>query len=139
TGSTATTFAASGIGNGTYYLRVRATNSFGTSGPSNEATLVVGGGGCSIAPGAPGSLTITQNSGGNVAFRWTAAAGGPTTYVLEAGSAPGLANLATVDLGGTGTAFATSGVGAGTYYVRVKAANACGTSAPSNDVVLIVP
>ncbi|MCX6553298.1 MAG: D-Ala-D-Ala carboxypeptidase family metallohydrolase, partial [Acidobacteria bacterium] len=138
TGNTATTFAASGVGSGTYYLRVRATNNAGTSGPSNEAIMVVGGGGCTVPPGAPGGFTLTQNSGGNVAFRWTAAAGGPTTYVLEAGSAPGLANLANVDLGGTGTTFATSGVGAGTYYVRVRARNACGLGAASNELVLLV-
>ena len=138
TGNTATTFAAGGVGNGTYYVRVRATNSVGTSGPSNEAIMIVGGGGCTAPPGAAAGLTITQNSGGSVAFRWSAAQGGPTTYILEAGSAPGLANLATVDIGGTGTTFATSGVGAGTYYVRVRARNACGASGPSNEVVLVV-
>ncbi|MCX6552400.1 MAG: hypothetical protein NTY02_15585, partial [Acidobacteria bacterium] len=138
TGSAATSYAAGGVGNGTYYVRVRATNSAGTSGPSNEAILVVGGSGCSGPPGAPGGLTITQNSGGHVAFRWSAAAGGPTTYVVEAGSGPGLANLARIDLGGTGSTFAASGVGSGIYFVRVRAGNTCGTSGASNEVALIV-
>lgn len=138
TGTTATTFTASGIGSGIYYVRVRATNSLGASGPSNEAILIVGGSGCTVPPGIPGGLTLTQNSGGSVAFTWSGASGGPGTYVLEAGSAPGLSNLAVVDLGGTGTAFATSGVAAGVYYVRVKAANACGTSGASNEVVVAV-
>jgi len=135
TGNTATTFPAGGVGDGTYYVRVRATNSAGASGPSNEAIMIVG---CTSAPGVPSGLTTTQNSGGNVAFSWSAATGGPTTYFLEAGSAPGLANLANSDLGGTGTTFATSGVGAGTYYVRVRAANACGKSGASNEITLVV-
>jgi len=138
TGSIATTFGAGGVANGIYYVRVRATSSVGTSGPSNEVIMVAGGGGCTLPPGAPGGLTIIQNSGGSVAFKWSTAPGGPTTYVLEAGSAPGLANLANVDLGGTGTTFATSGVGAGTYYVRLRAANACGKGGASNEVVLVV-
>jgi len=137
TGNTVTAFAAGGVASGTYYVRVRATNSAGSSGPSNEAIMVVGGGGCTSPPSAPSGLTITQNSGGTVAFRWAEASGGPTTYILEAGSAPGLANLATVDIGGTGTTFATSGVGAGIFYLRVTAANACGKSGASNEVVLV--
>jgi hypothetical protein len=79
-----------------------------------------------------------------VQFGWTApsaavSSNGPTTYILEAGSGTGLSNLANVDLGGTGTTFATSGVGAGTYYVRVKAKNLCGASTASNEFTLIVP
>jgi hypothetical protein len=42
TNSTATSFSAGGVANGTYYVRVRATNSAGTSGASNEVKLVVG-------------------------------------------------------------------------------------------------
>jgi len=137
TGNTATSFAAGGVGSGVYYVRVRATNSAGTSGPSNEAIMTVGGGGCTSAPGAPSGLTITQNSGSAVGFTWLAASGNPSNYILEAGSASGLANLATVDVG-TATTFSTGGVGAGTYYVRVRARNACGTSGPSNEVVLAV-
>jgi len=96
----------------------------------------VTGGGC-VSPGAPSGLVITTNSGGTVGLQWNAASGGATSYVLEAGSAAGLANLANSDVGAT-TAFSTSGVGAGTYYVRVRAKNACGTSAASNEVTIVV-
>jgi hypothetical protein len=136
TGSTATSFSAGGVGAGTYYVRVKATNAAGTSAASNEATLVVGGGG---APGAPTGFTITGNSGGTVSFAWNAASGGPTSYIIEAGSAPGATNLANSDLGGTATIFTAAGVGRGTYYVRLRAKNAFGVSGPSNEVVLVVP
>jgi len=134
TGNAATSFGAGGVGDGAYYVRVKAANGETTSAASNEVLLRVG---CSSAPGAPSGLTITQNSGGNVAFLWTAASGSPAGYTLRAGSAPGLSNLAIVDVGNT-TAFAAGGVGAGTYYVRVVATNACGTSGASNEVVLTV-
>jgi len=94
--------------------------------------------GCTGPPGAPSGLVITQNSGGNVAFRWNAATGDPTNYFVEAGSAPGLTNLANVDVGNA-TTFAASGVGSGTYYIRIRARNPCGASGASNEVILIVP
>ena len=139
TGSTATSFAASSVGNGTYIIRVKGTNSSGTSSASNESTLVVGTAACTAAPGAPGAFTLTSNSGGNVSFSWTAASGSPTTYVIEAGSTSGSANLVPgSDLGGTALTFSAS-AGKGTYFVRLRAKNACGTGAASNEVVLVVP
>jgi fibronectin type III domain protein len=140
TGSAATTYTAVGVGPGSYYVRVRASNNDGRSAPSNEVLLVVGGGGggCTTAPGAPGGLTLVSNIGSTVVLSWTAASGSPTTYIVEAGSASGLSDLANSDLGGTSTTLTATNVGAGTYYVRIRARNACGTGAPSNEIVLTV-
>jgi all-beta uncharacterized protein len=135
TGSTATSFAAAGVGAGTYYVRVRAANGSNASAPSNESTLVVSGaGGCSSAPAAPAGLTGSVN-GTTVTLGW-GSVGGASSYVLEAGSAPGLSNLVVSDQGGATSLTATASPG--TYYVRVKAKNACGTGAPSNEIVLAV-
>jgi Protein of unknown function (DUF642) len=137
TGTTATSFIASGVGTGTYFVRVRAVTSAAISGPSNEVTVVVGGGPCVFGlPGAP-VLTLTANTGGTVAFAWTTPPGNPVAYVLEAGSASGLANLANSTLGPV-TTFGTTGVAPGTYYVRVRARNACGLGLASNEIQLIV-
>ena len=137
TGSTSTSYASGGVGSGTYYVRVRATNSAGTSGASNESTLVVGGAGCTAVPSAPASFALTYNSGGTVSFTWGASACA-TTYVIEAGSSPGLSNLANSDLGSVATSATFNGVGAGIYYVRLRGRNAYGASAPSNEVTLVV-
>jgi hypothetical protein len=59
--------------------------------------------------------------------------------VLEAGTAPGLANLiAGLALGPTPVLVAPN-VPPGTYRVRVRAANGALVSAPSNEVTVVVP
>jgi hypothetical protein len=124
--------------NGTYYVRVRGRNAAGVGPPSNEIIVVVGGGGgCSSAPSAPGTLSFTKN-GSLVTLNWGASGGAPSTYLVEAGTGPSLANLVVFDIGGPGTSFAAQAP-PGVYYVRIRARNACGTSAPSNEVVIPVP
>jgi matrixin len=138
TGGTATSFSSGNVGSGSYYLRVKAANAAGTSAASNESLLNVGGGGCSTAPGAPGGLT-TSASGATVTLAWKAASGNPSSYVVEAGSAPGLSNLANSDLGSPATSYVAAGVGRGAYYVRMRGRNACGTGPASNEALLVVP
>jgi hypothetical protein len=98
---------------------------------------VEGAGPC-VAPAAPAGLAATFNVGGVVSLTWNGPTVSPTTYVIEAGSLPGITNLANSDLGGPGTSMTTTGVAPGTYYVRVRARNACGISAPSNEIVVVV-
>jgi matrixin/fibronectin type III domain protein len=136
TGNTATVFTGDGVPSGSYYVRVKATNGAGTGPASNESVLVVGGA-CSGAPPAPAGFTLTFNSGGTVSFAWGASPGA-TSYIIEAGSASGAANLANANLGSSATSATFGGVGRGTYFVRLRATNACGTSGPSNEVVLAV-
>jgi uncharacterized protein DUF6252/fibronectin type III domain protein len=136
TGNVATSFSASGVGSGTYYVRTRAKSAGGLSAPSNEVTLVVGGGPCA-APGPPSGLALTSNAGGTIVLTWAPGSGSPTSYLIEAGSGPGLTNLANSDLG-LATTLTATGVGAGTYYVRVRAKNGCGTSGPSNELTIVV-
>jgi hypothetical protein len=125
----------------TYYVRVRARNAAGISGPSNEVIVVVAGGGgaCNGAPNAPTAL-VASSSGSSVTLQWNAPSGGcaPSFYIIEAGSAPGLSNLATVNTSNAATTFSANGVGSGTYYVRVRAGNARGAGGSSNEAVLVV-
>jgi Tol biopolymer transport system component len=135
TGSTATSFSSGGVADGTYYLRVRATNAVGSSGPSNEAILQVG----PAPPGPPAALAASA-AGSTVTLSWTAptTGGAPTSYTIEAGSSPGLTNLATVATGSTATTFSAGGVATGGYYLRVRAVNSYGASPPSNEFLLCV-
>ena len=88
-------------------------------------------------PGAPANLSA-QVVGTSVQLAWTAGSGSVSTYLIEAGSAPGLANLASFPTGSTATAISVTAVPAGTYYVRVRAANVDGASPPSNEVLVVV-
>ena len=131
TGSTATSFTASGVGAGTYFARVRAVNDAGRSTPSNEVIFAVT---CVGPPGPPpGQLGWTTRLKSTMQIFWNAAAGFVTSYVVEVGSFPGGRNLAVVDTGSTALSYTFTGVLPGTYYVRVRGKNPCGTSGPSNE------
>ena len=133
----ATSFSASAVPAGTYYVRIRAIAADGESLPSNEVTVVVGvATACAAPPAAPMNLIASLN-GTTVQLSWTAGSGCPATnHMVQAGSAPGLANLAMVNTGALAGFSATAPPGI--YYVRVIAQNAFGTSAPSNEVNIVV-
>ncbi len=118
---------------GTAYVRVQAIDATGTSVPSNEVTLTVGGGAQAVP--APPSNLQADVVGTTVNFTWRAGLGGglPLGVVLEAGTYPGGANLGAVPLP-ISTSVSIPGVPPGTYFVRVYAANAAGRSLPSNEV-----
>lgn len=85
-------------------------------------------------------LTLAHSVvGSHVTFVWVPSSQGPapTVFLLQAGSVPGAADIATVRLPGTQTSFAVDAA-AGTYYVRILATNGAGASAPSNEVVVTI-
>jgi hypothetical protein len=94
---------------------------------------------CSAAPSAPGGLVPSKN-GTIVTLNWTPATGSDpvSTYVIEVGNTPGTNNIGTFVAPGSASTFQREAP-PDTYYVRVFARNACGTSAPSNEVVVTVP
>jgi hypothetical protein len=118
---------------GVYYMRVHASTGGVLSAASNEVELGVEG---LTIPNAPTDL-VAVSSGTSMTFNWIAPRVGvrPTSFVLEAGSGPGLANLASLSLTAA-TTFTVSNVPPGTYHVRVRAATGAGTGAASNDVVV---
>lgn len=97
------------------------------------------------APDAPSGLTYLVN-GSNVSLFWTHATGTFTHYFIEAGPSEGTtfftfptssltnASLQTQLI----SAFSTAGVGAGNYYVRVRAANNTEIGPATSDVLLPV-
>jgi hypothetical protein len=91
---------------------------------------------CTAPPSAPANLTSTI-SGAFVTLTWTPAASGcpATSYVVHAGTAPGLADITSAPVT---TATLTATAASGTYYVFVVAQNAFGASKPSNIVTVVV-
>ncbi len=91
-----------------------------------------------VAPGPPQGFTASA-SGLRASMSWTPPASGAVTdYLIEAGSAPGATNLATLPVGPTTTSYSVVGP-AGTYYVRVRARNGCGSAASEDVVVTLTP
>ena len=125
-----TTAFTTEVPSGTYYVRIRAQNAEGDSDPSQEIEVRLPG-----TPQRPTGL-VSMSASGVVDLRWTASAGGyaPTGYVIEAGSGPGLSDLARLQVGNV-TRFTTTAQ-PGVYYVRVRAINSRGTSLPSNEIVV---
>ena len=121
---------------GIFEVRVRAVSACGASEATNDVVLGVGG--ATLPPGAPEDLTTTVN-GSAVTFTWSAPLTGGTAagYVLEAGTGPGLSDIARVPL--AGTTLTAPNVPAGAYYVRVRAVNGAGLGEASEEVQLIVP
>jgi len=88
---------------------------------------------------APPASVSAEIRGRAVTLRWQPGAGADAaSYVLEVGSGPGRADLLVVGTGGRDTLLRTDGVPDGTYYVRLRAASASGTSAPSSELVVSV-
>ena len=132
---TSITFTSPLVGTG--YVRVQAFDATGYSAYSNEVTLSVGT--TTPVPAAPVNLTSTL-TGTTVTFRWAAGMGGglPLGLVLEAGTAPGAANIGSFPLPLSLEA-SVPGVPPGTYFARIYAVNATGRSAPSNEVRVDMP
>jgi hypothetical protein len=63
---------------------------------------------------------------------------GPSSFVIDVGSGPGLTDLAMLGIDGLLRGLSVAAP-SGTYYVRLRSVNGCGTSGPSNEIVVSVP
>jgi hypothetical protein len=125
-----TSFSAS-AGPGTYYVRLYAVNADGVSAASNEVVVTLTQ---VCTPTAPHNLRAMIR-GTELFLSWRPSAGIVTSYVLQAGFAPGQTAL---EFPTTATFF-NANVGSGTYTARVIATGPCGTSAASNEVTVSFP
>jgi hypothetical protein len=133
-----TSFSASGVGNGTYFVRLRQQGPSLASAPSHEISFTLPG--ACAAPAVPPNLTATRIGTNGVLVSWDLGGVGtaaPSSWVLEAGTAPGAANIGVVPL--PQRFILAPGVGAGTYFVRVYALNSCGASPRTADVSITIP
>jgi fibronectin type 3 domain-containing protein len=128
TNGTTTTFTDTGLHNGsTYFYFVAANNGVGGSPNSNEVSTIPAATG--TAPAAPAGLTATAGNA-SVQLTWNASAGA-TSYSVYRGTTAG-GEAATAVGTSTTNSFADTGLTNGTtYYYKVTATNATGTSARS--------
>ncbi|HQZ39565.1 MAG TPA: fibronectin type III domain-containing protein [Vicinamibacterales bacterium] len=123
---------------GSWQVRVRAETSGGAGAASPIVTLAPAG--CAAPPGppqAPWPLTTFPS----FTLRWAVPlAGSVDEYVIEVGSTTGASDIARAVVGGAETAVTVPQVSANALaFARVLARNACGESAPSLEVVVLLP
>ncbi len=120
----------------TYWVRVIALNPSGEGPPTGDVAFTV-------LPHQPPQATTglaATVSGTTVILTWQAPPSGaaPVAYLIEAGSASGLANLGVFDTGSPHTSAIFTNVPPGTYYVRVRTRSATSTGLASTELVVIV-
>ena len=83
-------------------------------------------------PNTPTAFTVTSSLS-TVIMNWTPATTGGQVqrFLIDAGTAPGNYNLGTLVVNAPATSFAAGPAGVGLYYLRLRAQNALGTSAPT--------
>jgi hypothetical protein len=126
----------SGVPPGRYFVRVRGTNAFGIGPPSEDYVLVVHGDGA----GSPMDVwgPTVWMSGRRLNMMWTDQPTGerPTDYVVEAGSARGLSNVASLVV--PTRAFSFDSVPDGYYFLRVRGRLGANLGPPSREVMVKV-
>jgi len=140
-GVTGTTYSNTGLAaSTTYYYKVEAVDSYGTSAASVQASATTSAASTcdSVPPTGPTNLTATASSSSIINLSWTAAPANPpctiTSYSVygstTSGFTPSSSNL--VASGVTGTTYTNTGLAASTtYYYVVEALDSFGASAAS--------
>ena len=132
-----TTYAVTGLAGGTtYYYRLRAVNASGPSANSNVITVLT-------VPAAPAATAASAVSAAGFNANWGAVTGA-ASYRLDVSTSNAfgtfLAGYQDVNVNNVTTYAVTGLTPSATYYYRLRAVNASGTSADSNVItVLTVP
>lgn len=128
--ATATTFT-SAAPPGRYVARVRSLDGAVPGPPSSDVSFAVGAGNLA----APLDATVGVERS-RLSFAWKApSTGASQAYVLEVGSAPGLANLASLPLAGATTSLQLTAP-AGRFWARLRAAQGGALSTPTPEMFI---
>lgn len=127
-GIAGTSYTDTGLVNGTtYYYVVKAVNSAGASGNSNQASVTPNN---NVQPPAAPTGLIATAGNAQVSLAWTASSGATGYRVLR--SATSGSGYAVVSSNVSGTAYTDSGLTNGTtYYYVVQAVNSAGVGGSS--------
>ncbi|MGC8742115.1 MAG: fibronectin type III domain-containing protein [Candidatus Sumerlaeaceae bacterium] len=136
-GVNVTSYSDTGLTPGTtYYYVVRASNSAGSSANSNQASATT----APSAPSAPSGLTATAVSSTQINLAWTDNSTNETNFVVARSTTSGGPYTDIATLAANTTSYSDAGLTPGaTYYYVVRATNAGGSSANSNQASATTP
>jgi hypothetical protein len=118
---------------------VAAPSGWSFPGPAEEcrvAGLVVADVGIGVVTAAPGNLRSTVTAS-TVRLDWDGLVEPVIAFLVEAGSASTLANLASFNTGSASLALVVNNVPNGEYYVRVRAIGPDGIPGPASNEILV--
>jgi hypothetical protein len=125
------------VGAGVYWVRVRAASG-GAVGPwSSSVQVPIGAAACTSAPAPPVLLPVTVTPGA-AGFTWIPRGTAADRYQVQVAPGAGLAPTISLTSASAGASL-TWLTPQGTWAGRVVARNACGTSAPSNEIRFVQP
>lgn len=132
---TGTSTTASGLSDGTYYARSRATNSHGVGAPSAEVQVTID---TSVEPpGVPSSVRLLVVGASDLLVSWDAPSDGgpPDSYRVRLS---GIAARIVTDIVTTSRSHTFTDLAIGTYSIEVSASNSGGTSERTAPVATFV-
>ncbi len=119
-----------------YYYRVRAFNVIGETDPTDMFNIFVPWG----IPPVPAQLTATPMSPNQVDLTWVDANGAELSFELQRSTTARFSSITRVNLGSNITAYSDTGLLHGrTYFYRIRAINAAGSSAFSAVISVTTP
>jgi hypothetical protein len=113
----------------TYYYRVRAYNTAGTSGNSNPVSVTT----LAAIPAPPIANAATNVTSNSFTANWNSSTGA-TGYRLDVSTSSSFSNFSTIDAGNNLSHVVTGLSSNTTYYYRVRAYNAAGSSGNSTPI-----
>jgi len=132
-----TSFAAGPLRNRIMVYETAAFTVLAESNLANDTRVV----GMALGPRPPRATNLAANvTGSTVTLEWTnqTSRSIATSLVVEAGSMPGLSDLARLSVPQGQTTLTVTDVPSGRYHVRVRSLNGTGLGDPSNEVVVVV-
>src|SRR3954452_22739808 len=128
-----TSFSDTGVAPATaYWYRIRSRNAVGTSAWSNVVTVTTPSNAPPTPPAAPSGTAATAISSSRIDVSWTDNSSNETGFVVERSPTSAFTTVQSSSVPAGATTFSDTGLSATTtYWYRVKAVNAAGSSAAS--------
>jgi PKD repeat protein len=121
---------------GTYTVALTVTDNGGLT---NSATTTATVSAPATIPAAPSNLTASSTTAKQVILNWTDNSSNEQNFIVQRSTSPTSGFTQVASLGANVTTYTNTGLTSGrTYYFRVRAKNASGTSAFSNTVSIVV-